>query len=126
MATTTWGLPYPVGTDKVVDGDNAIKALAEAVEVRYNHGIIQCAQAIVTTNVYGQAYIFPPNPITGNFPVVMAQNMGGGTDPWYLVAVQSMDAGGTSFNFFARKMDALGSWAANITMRITWIAIGGF
>lgn len=31
MATTQNGLPYPVGTDKVVDGDNAIKALAEAL-----------------------------------------------------------------------------------------------
>lgn len=31
MATTPTGLPYPVGTDRVVDGDNAIRALAEAV-----------------------------------------------------------------------------------------------
>jgi hypothetical protein len=34
MATTTGGLPYPVGTDKIVDGDDAIKALAEAVDAR--------------------------------------------------------------------------------------------
>lgn len=34
MATTVGGLPYPVGTDKVVDGDDAIKALAEAVDAR--------------------------------------------------------------------------------------------
>lgn len=32
MATTPGGLPYPVGTDKVVDGDDAIKALALAVD----------------------------------------------------------------------------------------------
>jgi hypothetical protein len=32
MATTAGGLPYPVGTDKVVDGDDAIKALALAQE----------------------------------------------------------------------------------------------
>jgi hypothetical protein len=31
-ATTPGGLPYPVGTDKVVDGDDAIKALALAVD----------------------------------------------------------------------------------------------
>jgi hypothetical protein len=31
MATTPQGLPYPLGTDRVVDGDNAIRALAEAV-----------------------------------------------------------------------------------------------
>jgi hypothetical protein len=29
MATNAAGWPYPVGTDKVVDGDNAIKALAD-------------------------------------------------------------------------------------------------
>jgi hypothetical protein len=32
MATTPGGLPYPVGTDHVVDGDDAIKALALGVE----------------------------------------------------------------------------------------------
>jgi hypothetical protein len=31
MATTSKGYPYPVGTDRVADGDDAIKALAEAV-----------------------------------------------------------------------------------------------
>lgn len=33
MATTPiYELPYPVGTDLIVDGDNAIRALAERVE----------------------------------------------------------------------------------------------
>lgn len=32
MATTGKGYPYPVGTDRVMDGDDAIKALAEAVD----------------------------------------------------------------------------------------------
>ena len=31
-ANTTHGLPYPLGTDRVMDGDNAIKALAEALD----------------------------------------------------------------------------------------------
>lgn len=34
MALTTNGLPYPVGTDLVVDGDDAIRALAEALDPR--------------------------------------------------------------------------------------------
>jgi len=33
MATTPGGLPYPVGTDLVVNGDDAIKALADALDV---------------------------------------------------------------------------------------------
>lgn len=32
MALTPGGLPYPLGTDKVVDGDDAIKALATTLD----------------------------------------------------------------------------------------------
>jgi hypothetical protein len=38
MATTTGGLPYPVGTDLVRDGDNAIQALAVGAEDKYGPG----------------------------------------------------------------------------------------
>ena len=31
-STTTNGLPYPTGDDRVMDGDNAIQALAEALD----------------------------------------------------------------------------------------------
>ena len=31
-ATTTQGVPYPLGTDRVMDGDNAIQALAQWVD----------------------------------------------------------------------------------------------
>jgi hypothetical protein len=34
--TPTFGWPYPVGTDRVRDGDNAIQALAEAIEATLN------------------------------------------------------------------------------------------
>lgn len=34
MATTPSGWPYPQGTDFVVDGDNAIRALADMLEAR--------------------------------------------------------------------------------------------
>jgi len=33
MGQTTHGLPWPAGTDLVRDGDNAIKALADAVDL---------------------------------------------------------------------------------------------
>jgi hypothetical protein len=35
MGQTANGFPYPVGTDPVRDGDNAIKALAEAIESHF-------------------------------------------------------------------------------------------
>jgi hypothetical protein len=34
MATTPNGFPYPVGTDKVVDGDDAIRNLAQTIDPR--------------------------------------------------------------------------------------------
>jgi len=34
MATTAYGLPYPLGTDFVVNGDNDIRALAEKIDQR--------------------------------------------------------------------------------------------
>lgn len=37
-STTTHGLPYPVGTDRVMDGDNAMQALAEAVDAQLYAG----------------------------------------------------------------------------------------
>lgn len=30
--TPNWGIPYPVGTDRVADGDNAMQAIAERVD----------------------------------------------------------------------------------------------
>lgn len=32
--STTHGLPYPTGTDRVMDGDNAMQSLAEAVDTK--------------------------------------------------------------------------------------------
>jgi hypothetical protein len=77
--TTAHGLPYPVGTDRVMDGDNAMQALAEAVDtalmqdtggitpqaagftlltgftnlsgvVRRRHGIVAASFGFATTN----------------------------------------------------------------------------
>src|SRR4029078_9899235 len=52
MATTVDGFPYPVGTDLVKDGDNAIKALAEALTgrtARSAAGLITLTGAANTT-----------------------------------------------------------------------------
>jgi hypothetical protein len=49
MATTTNGLPYPVGTDLVVNGDDAIKALAQAVDTAvlpHAHVRARCTTAL--------------------------------------------------------------------------------
>jgi hypothetical protein len=59
MGSTTpiYAFPYPVGTDRVMDGDNAIEALARAVE-----GTIKCAVATLSTNATGDGSITFPTP----------------------------------------------------------------
>jgi hypothetical protein len=59
-STPTYGFPYPTGTDRVQDGDNAIAALAQAVEDEIDAGAVpggELAYAQVTAN---------QGPITGD------------------------------------------------------------
>lgn len=44
MATTPKGAPYPVGSDLVVNGDNAIQALAEWVDARPGIAVMTTAE----------------------------------------------------------------------------------
>jgi hypothetical protein len=46
---TTYGYPYPVGTDRVADGDDAIKALADAVQAKL--GVIKSGQVATAGTV---------------------------------------------------------------------------
>lgn len=51
MANTPKGFPYPVGTDRVMDGDDAIRALATAVDTAV--GVIAAGVVSVTTPASG-------------------------------------------------------------------------
>jgi hypothetical protein len=59
MATTpNLKIPYPVGTDRVADGDNAMQAIAERVEARMPWGWVGYAQATADqTGIVGSATI---------------------------------------------------------------------
>jgi hypothetical protein len=46
-STTTQGYPYPLGTDRVMDGDDAIKALAEKADA--NAGATASGRASAST-----------------------------------------------------------------------------
>jgi hypothetical protein len=61
MATTAHGYPYPVGTDRVMDGDDVIAALAAAIETKL--GSIASGQAtvpITTVNVLATVVVTLP------------------------------------------------------------------
>jgi hypothetical protein len=57
MGTTTKGYPYPEGTDRVMDGDNAIQSLAEAVDTTtaFTHAL-PVGQAVPATTVTAQTW----------------------------------------------------------------------
>jgi hypothetical protein len=57
MAGTTipLGFPYPTGTDRVMDGDNAIQALAESVDNFLADGAVVGAVGITSQNVWNNA-----------------------------------------------------------------------
>lgn len=84
-STTVDGFPYPVGTDRVMDGDNAIQALAEAltgrtVRVASGVGSITGAANVVRS----LAITFPAGRFTAP-PIVLVVIRGGastGTPPF--------------------------------------------
>jgi hypothetical protein len=52
MALTPGGLPYPLGTDKVVDGDDAIKNLAIGVDTRPLARAVLATGGNLSPNIY--------------------------------------------------------------------------
>jgi hypothetical protein len=57
MPNTATGLPYPVGTSKVVAGDNDIKALADALTAQLPQVKLKFFNAGATTNGTGDIAI---------------------------------------------------------------------
>lgn len=62
MAGTIGGLPYPTGTDKVVDGDDAIRALATAVD-RNPLAAAYAANRVLVPFAAGWADVSAGNPL---------------------------------------------------------------
>ena len=62
-STPVYGFPYPLGTDRVMDGDNAIEALARAVESQI---------AAAAYKVLGYAQVVADQTGIGTTPVALA------------------------------------------------------
>ena len=60
MANTAGGLPYPVGTDFVVDGDNAMRALAEASDARTLYGGYTRVHTVASVGGWSAAWVSIP------------------------------------------------------------------
>lgn len=123
MATTAGGFPYPVGTDKVRDGDDAIKALADVLQQRTLGLMFISSQVIVTTNA------------AGGFGVTFPRAFRAGASP--LVICADGDANASSINqigvmfaptattFSGVIRNAAGQYPpTGSAIRLTYLAIG--
>ena len=119
-STTKKGLPYPIGTDRVMDGDNAIQALAEAVDVGKGivFGTVNC---VATNSASGQGVItFPVGAFTAP-PVVVAMPNGivsGSQSVWYANAT-AVTATGCNINILHRD-----GTSATATLVVAYMAVG--
>jgi len=120
MANTAKGYPYPVGTDRVMDGDDAIHSLATAVETLL--GVAASGSVVVTLTT---------GAFTGNtavtFPVgrFLAAPMGfacchSGPTAYYGSAGQPTTGGMTVYATH-RAGTTVGS---NTNLTVSWMAIG--
>jgi L-aminopeptidase/D-esterase-like protein len=75
---TAKGYPYPIGTDRVMDGDNAIQALAEAIDTKA--GVAAAGVGTVTvggSGGSGTAAITFPAGLFSAVPTVVANSQVG-------------------------------------------------
>lgn len=119
MPITVSGLPYPVGTDKVVAGDDAIMALAKATEI-----MVQGALAILTTNNGGDFNITFTRPFkAGTIPSVMVAHADAQTTALFMCTVY--DTLTTNLVAPARIVTCTtGAPVLNGAVRLRWIAVG--
>ena len=122
--TTRTGLPYPVGTDRVMDGDDAIKALAERLDgTTAAQASVPFAMAAGQSNVVisaatqGQVAVTFP---AGRFTVIPAVQMSVNSAAASNMYALRMNAAPTTAGFTAvANIAASGS----VTIPVAWLAV---
>lgn len=113
MATTAKGFPYPLGTDRVMDGDDAIKALAQKIDTAL--GLMASGTTSVVLSNQSQSsttVTFPAGRFTAT-PAVTASTASG----TYLANTVSPTT--TSVQIWAAHRDGT---AQSGTVSVAWIA----
>lgn len=120
MPNTAKGLPYPSASDPVANGDDAIKALAEAVDDKA--GMVSgSVNVTATASASGvQAVVFPVGAFTAPPKVVVTVTaaISGSVSTWYAIALNVTAAG-----FNATIIMKTGA-AASAQITVDWIAVG--
>lgn len=112
---TASGYPYPTGTDRVMDGDDAIKALAEAVEARLRVSAAGLVVVNVNAAINGSTAVTFP---VGRFSAAPAVAATVHTSPGnYYAGTTAVTATGTTV--FATHRDGT---SGTIAINASWIA----
>jgi hypothetical protein len=90
-------LPYPSGTDKVVDGDNAIQALATAID----NGILKAYAIEVNQTVNADGNVTTDFPDMGGPTLVFAQPNSAGWSPGTAMHLSTVACYSNSATFYA-------------------------
>jgi hypothetical protein len=116
-ANTPKGYPYPLGTDRLMDGDDAIHNLATAVDTKL--GVAAAGQAVLPSGSVGTvvsvAVTFPAGLFTAS-PICMATYNGTSSSVLMALAVSSISVTGTTI-FGGRASGSAGS------VNVWWHAI---
>jgi len=123
MGTTPGGLPWPAGSDQLFNGDDAIKALADALDARGGGLLVQAGQTNVTY-VGGNCVITFPKPFkTGTVPGVVAQPQYNAGQLVEMVAATIRSPTATQFQSTAYQVSGTPGWFAGLAS-VSWIAVG--
>jgi hypothetical protein len=122
MSTTTAnGLPVPVGTDLVRDGDNSISALGNALDRRGFGYRLERRGVAVTPNAAGGFGITFARPFTTP-PDLVCQCTSAGAG---FVPVIGIQAGAVTTGGFSGIMaNAMGGAAVTSTVYVAYLAVG--
>lgn len=116
-ANTAKGYPYPVGTDRVMDGDDSIHNLATAVDTKLGlaaAGVFTTGAPTAVNTPVTTALTFPAGRFTAP-PAVTASPMTSAVTVVAPIGVSSITAAGCNISF-ARS-------SGTTAIQVTWLAI---
>lgn len=114
--STPKNIPYPLGTDRVMDGDDAMRRIAQSVDNMVQGRAESIPVTTADTNgtlavTFPVPYASPPVVVTG-----LNQGPPAGTNQNAFVWAASITA--TGFNFVGRRS------ASGTTLSASWVAVG--
>lgn len=115
-ANTPKGYPYPLGTDRVMDGDNAIHDLATAIDTKLGvaaAGVVSVTIGTINTSV-SAAITFPVGLFTAPPVLTAGPN---GNNPMTIVACAGPNPTTTGGTVFGARTASTGS------VNVAWLAV---